>query len=41
MKSVTGILITAIVVLAIIYVYNGFIAKKGESVATLGAGNQK
>lgn len=33
-----GILSAAIVVLLVVYVYNKFIAKDGESIATLGKG---
>ena len=32
-----GIVVAALTVLAVVYIYNAFIAKKGESIANLGA----
>ena len=35
-RGIFGLVVLALAVLAVIWVYNGFIAKPGESIATLG-----
>ncbi len=34
--SIGGLVVTFLVVLAVVYAYNAFVAKPGESIATLG-----